>query len=122
MNITGKWSYNEDFEFGKSIGEVELKQSGNKLRGTFTFSEEVENEYKIEVVEKVHGVIYNEKVLLESVEVKATQNNKEINYLPNFFVVFWVSGNTLVVLTYDRVDVCGVCVIERILIKFCASV
>lgn len=114
MNITGKWSYNEDFEFGKSTGEVELQQSNDKVSGIFTFTEEVENNYKIEVVEKVQGTIVNGKVLLESVEVKATQNNEEIHYLPNCFDVFLVSENKLVGSTYDSEEVCGVFVMERL--------
>ncbi|NOQ25164.1 MAG: hypothetical protein GQ564_07350 [Bacteroidales bacterium] len=114
MNIKGVWSYNEDFEFGKSTGEVELQQLDDKVSGIFTFTEEVEKDYKIEVVEKVQGTIINGKVLLESVEVKATQNNKEIHYLPNCFDVFLVSENKLVGSTYDSEEVCGVFVMERL--------
>lgn len=113
MNITGNWSYKEDFEFGKSVGNAELYQDGNVVNGTFTFTEEVENEYKIDVEEKVHGIISEGKVLLKSVEVKAIQNNKQINYLPNSFDVFLVSENQLVGSTYDSEDVCGVFVLER---------
>lgn len=113
MNITGNWTYQEDFEFGKSIGKVELEQDGNVVSGTFTFTEEVENEYKIDVVEKVKGTIVERKVLLESVEVKATQNNMEIHYLPNCFDVYLVSENKLVGSTFDSEDVCGVFVMER---------
>jgi len=114
MNITGRWSYNEDFEFGKSEGKVEFQQIDNLVNGIFTFTEEVENNYKIEVEEKVQGTITNGKVLLESVEVKATQNNKEIHYLPNCFDVFLVSENKLVGSTYDSEDLCGVFVMERL--------
>ncbi|PLX20251.1 MAG: hypothetical protein C0599_09415 [Salinivirgaceae bacterium] len=114
MNITGTWSYTEDFEFGKSIGKVELTQTGNDVIGTFSFTEEVEGDYKIEVVEKVKGTISDGKVLLKSFEVKATQDNKEITYLPNSFEVFLVSENKLVGSTYDSEDVCGVFVMERL--------
>jgi len=114
MNITGTWTYNEDFEFGKSEGKVELQQLDNLVRGILTFTEEVENDYKIEVEEKVQGTITNGKVLLESVEVKAKQDNKEIHYLPNCFDVFMVSENKLVGSTYDSEDVCGVFVMERL--------
>lgn len=113
MNITGKWSYNEDFEFGKSVGEVELLQEGNMVKGTFTFTEEVEDDYKIDVIEQVQGTISDQKVLLKSVEVEATQNGKRINYLPNNFEVFLTSENKLVGSTYDSEDVCGVFVMER---------
>lgn len=52
MNITGIWLNNEDFGYGKSEGKVEITQSGNEVRGIFTFTEKVENNYEIDVVEK----------------------------------------------------------------------
>jgi len=113
MNISGIWTYEEDFEFGKSIGEVELMQTGNVVSGVFSFTEEVENEYKIDITEKVKGVISDDKVRLESIEVKAKQNQKAINYLPNTFDVYLVSENKLVGSTFDSEDVCGVFVMER---------
>lgn len=114
MDISGNWSYNEDFEFGKSIGKANLQQNGDRVSGIFTFTEEIENDYKIEVIEKVQGKIAKGKVLLESMEVKAIQNNKEIHYLSNSFDVFLVSENRLVGSTYDNENVCGVFVMERV--------
>ncbi|MCG8410931.1 MAG: hypothetical protein MI739_06585 [Bacteroidales bacterium] len=113
MDITGTWEYQEDFGFGKSAGQVELKQSNNIVSGIFTFTEEVDNDYKIDVVEKVEGTISDNKLLLKSIEVKATQNSQEINYLPNTFDIYLVSENKLVGSTFDNEDVCGVFVMER---------
>ncbi|MDA3865479.1 MAG: hypothetical protein PF489_01885 [Salinivirgaceae bacterium] len=113
MNISGKWTYKEDFEFGKSIGEVELMQTGDVVSGEFSFTEAVENEYKIDVTEKVKGVVSDGVVLLESIAVKAIQDHKEINYLPNSFNVHLVAENKLVGSTFDSEGVCGVFVMER---------
>lgn len=114
MNISGKWSYKEDFEFGKSVGEVELSQIESNVTGTFTFTEEVEGDYKIEVKETVEGTIAGQKLLLESIAVDAFQNGKKISYLPNNFEIYLTSENELVGSTYDSEDVCGVFVMERI--------
>ncbi len=113
MDISGIWTYNEDFEYGKSVGEVEITQTGNEVNAVFTFTEEVKNDYRIDVFEKVKGTISDNKVILESQEVTATQNGKEITYLPNNFEVFLVSENKLVGSTYDSDEVCGVFVLER---------
>ena len=113
MNLTGNWSYTEDFELGRSNGAANLHQVGSKVSGTFTFTEEVENDYKIEVIEEVKGTIADGKVLLKSVEVKAMQSGKEVAYLPNCFEMFLVSENKLVGSTYDSEDVCGVFVMEK---------
>ena len=114
MNITGTWSYKEDFEYGTSVGEAELTQIGNEVEGVFSFTEKVENDYKIEVTEKVKGTIREEKVLLGSVEVTALQKGRQIDYLPNTFEVHLVSENKLVGSTYDSEEVCGVFVLEKI--------
>jgi hypothetical protein len=113
MNISGIWTYKEDFGFGKSDGEVDLTQAGNEVSGTFTFTENAENDYKIDVTEKVKGTISDGKVLLESIEVTALQDNNKIDYLPNNFEVHLISENKLVGSTYDSEDVCGVFVLER---------
>lgn len=113
MNITGNWSYKEDFEYGNSIGKVELMQTGNKVSGVFTFTEEVENNYRIQVTEKVKGTLIDGKLLLESVEVKALQNGHEISYLPNTFETHRITENKIVGSTYDSENVCGVFVLER---------
>lgn len=114
MNITGSWTYNEDFEFGKSFGKVEFVEKDNFVTGIFFFTEKVENNYEIEVTEKVEGSISDGKVLLKSVDVIALQNGKQIAYLPNNFEVHLVSDHKLVGSTFDSEDVCGVFVLERI--------
>lgn len=113
MNITGAWIYKEDFGYGNSEGEVEITQSGNEVMAIFTFNEKVENNYEIDVVEKTNGTITAGKILLESTEIKAIQDGKEIDYLPNSFEVHLVSKDKLVGSTYDREDVCGVFTLER---------
>lgn len=113
MNITGIWTYTEDFEFGKSQGTADLKQVGNDVTGTFLFTEEVENEYKINVTESVKGIISSGEMLLESTRVIAMHNQDEVHYLPNSFHVHLVSENMLVGSTYDSENVCGVFVMER---------
>jgi hypothetical protein len=114
MNISGNWTYKEDFEFGNSEGEVKVTQDGNEVNAIFTFTEKVENNYEINVIESVKGFVSDKKVVLESQQVKATQNGKTIEYIPNNFEVYLVSENKLVGSTYDSEDVCGVFVMERI--------
>ncbi|MGQ7869798.1 hypothetical protein [Sunxiuqinia sp. sy24] len=113
MDISGSWTYHEDFEYGQSTGQVEFTQTGNEVSGVFSFTEEVENNYRIEVTEKVKGTIANGKLLLESVELTALQNGCEISYLPNTFEIQRMTENQMVGSTYDCEDVCGVFVLER---------
>ncbi|KJF42067.1 hypothetical protein [Draconibacterium sediminis] len=113
MNISGNWTYNEDFEYGNSVGEVELIQTGDEVSGIFSFTEEVKNNYSIQVTEKVKGTLADGKLLLESVEVKALQNGREISYLPNTFETHRITETQIIGSTYDSEDVCGVFVLER---------
>ena len=114
MTLTGIWKYNEDFGFGSSEGRAELIQSGETVTGTFTFTEQVKNDYKINVVEEVKGKISGGKVVLKSTGVHAEHNGLEIDYLPNTFEIFRSTENKLVGSTFDSENVCGVFVLERI--------
>lgn len=114
MDISGTWTYKEDFEYGISEGKVEFTQVGNKVNGVFVFTEKVEGNYEIDVVEKVKGTVAGDKLLLESLEVNAMQDGRLIDYLPNSFEVHLVADNKLVGSTFDSEEVCGVFVLERI--------
>ncbi|QIA07755.1 hypothetical protein [Draconibacterium halophilum] len=92
---------------------MELRQAGNEVNGVFSFAEEVKNNYRIQVTEKVKGTITDGKLLLESVDVKAIQNGREISYLPNTFEIQHIAENQLVGSTYDSENVCGVFVLKR---------
>lgn len=113
MDLSGNWSYNEDFEYGKSKGEVTLLQTGTCVEGCFTFTEMVEGDYKIEVKENVKGEISDNILILKSTEVVATQNGKNIDYLPNTFEIQMLSEQKLVGATYDSEMVCGVFVLNK---------
>ena len=119
MNLTGLWKYKEDFEYGKSEGEVRLVQMKDSLHGDFIFTEKVENgdkdDYEIEVVEKVKGKIVEGTVLLESMEVEAKQGSETIDYIANNFDVHIVSETKLVGSSFDKDNVCGVFTLEKIL-------
>ncbi|MEN8138016.1 MAG: hypothetical protein ABFR62_06255 [Bacteroidota bacterium] len=114
MNITGHWKYSEDFEFGESIGNVKLIQVEDSVYGEFSFTEKVENDYEIEVFEKVKGDITEGKVLLKSIEVKAKEKGRVVDYIPNNFELHLVSENKLVGSTFDSEEVCGVFTLERL--------
>ena len=94
--------------FGVLYPENRLGQNMAEL-----FTEEVENNYSIQVTEKVKGILSNGKLLLESVEVKALQNGREISYLPNTFETHRITETQIIGSTYDSEDVCGVFVLER---------
>lgn len=112
MNISGTWNYSEDFEFGKSFGKAELKQNDTEISGVFTFTEEVQGDYRIEVSEHVKGYLKDGKVDLKSTKVTAKQNGNPIHYLHNTFEIKHISENRLVGSTYDSEGVCGVFVLE----------
>ena len=113
MDITGKWTYREDFDYGKSVGEVDFIQAENEVIGLFTFTESVDGFYTVEVSEKVKGTIKDGTVLLESFEVEAMENNTKADYYPNTFDVQLIAASKMVGSTFDNDSVCGVFVLER---------
>ena len=115
MNVTGLWKYKEDFEFGKSEGEVRLVQMEDTLYGEFNFTEKVEDDYEIVVFEKVKGKIIEGIAVLESIEVLAKENDRVVeDYIPNNFEVHLISEDKLVGSSFDADNVCGVFTLERL--------
>jgi hypothetical protein len=114
MDLTGNWNYSEDFEFGNSKGECKITQENNSVFAEFHFTEQVSGDYKIDVYEKTKGEIIDGKLLLESIEVLATDGEKNIGYLPNTYELHLVSDKKLVGSTFDDEIVCGVFVLDKI--------
>ena len=41
MDLTGKWRYEENYTYGRTKGELLLKQTGDRLSGKIIFTDEV---------------------------------------------------------------------------------
>ncbi len=114
-NLSGKWSYSEDFGMGNSSGEVILFHDGNTLTAEFVFTEKVDNGYEIRVEETAIGEIIDGKAILESSEVNAWNKEGElVKYLPNNFEINIMSETKIVGSTYDQDLVCGVFIMNKI--------
>lgn len=113
MDITGKWTYNENFDFGESVGLAELVQNGEVVSGVLYYIETVEGDYEIEVEEHVKGSITEKRLVLNSISVCAKEKGVEVEYNPNVFDIHLSSETKIVGSTYDKEGVCGVLVMEK---------
>lgn len=80
INITGQWSFFEQFEAGFDLGYALLKQEGNVVVGTLVYKEYIneENPFLMEV--EVYGEIEEESLVLNGVSYVILDDQEDIEY------------------------------------------
>ena len=80
MDLTGKWKYTEDYVYGKTVGELYLRQCGEKLSGRLVFTDYVEEEEPYMIQEFLEGEISDRRIYLEAIEYDIIYSETPISY------------------------------------------
>ncbi len=104
-NFTGNWSYSEEFDGGKDVGELVLKQVDNKLEGELRYTEYPDGEEPFAVVQKVEGEVSEGRVMLRGTNVDAAD---DIEYFSDSFDGIYTAEGNIVGSSIDAAGVCGV--------------
>lgn len=80
MELTGKWKYREEYDYGTTEGELTLAQKGEELSGRIVFTDRIENEEEYMIQEFVRGWIHDRKVKLEAYEYDIVHAEHEVIY------------------------------------------
>ncbi len=80
LNITGRWEFQEDFDFGTDSGYAELSQAGTRINGILQFTEQIGGEETFIVKQEVSGQIEGKKISLKSYSCEILYSDEEINY------------------------------------------
>jgi len=78
--LSGKWTYEEDYGYGKAKGELLLTQDGVNLSGKIIFSEIVNGENSFMIQEIIEGELKDNRVYLKAVEYDIIYSEHEIEY------------------------------------------
>lgn len=80
MDISGRWSFTENFGFGTDSGYVDFKQSGSELNGILQFAEQIEGEETFLVRQEIYGTINGRSISLKSNSCEILFTNQDIAY------------------------------------------
>ena len=80
IDISGRWSFTENFGYGTDNGYADLEQDGTHLTGTLQFVEQIEGEETFIVRQEIYGNISGRIISLKSKTCEILFNNQDIVY------------------------------------------
>lgn len=113
-SIAGRWSFNEDFGFGKDVGFAEFSQSGKKLSGVIVYTEQIEGETPFRVQQDIEGSFDGTNFSITGTKVELLDCEKQFEYHLDTWEGILNAQNQIVGHSYDNHDCFGVFVMEVI--------
>lgn len=114
MELTGKWRYTENYEKGRTEGELSLKQEGEKLSGRLVFKDLSDEKHPFMIQEVVEGTIDGIKIRLNAVEYDIIYADTEFDYELDDWFGLVLDENTIMGISSDTQAVNGKFELTRI--------
>lgn len=113
-NITGRWSFNEDFGFGKDVGFAEFTQTGENISGVVVYTERIDGETPFRVQQNIEGTFDGNTLKITGTKVELLDVEKEFEYHLDTWEGILNANNQIVGHSYDNEECFGVFVMEEI--------
>lgn len=114
MDITGKWTFSEEFFCGKDEGTASFVQKKETFTGELLFTETIEDELPFSVRCQVAGKIIDKRVTMEVIEHKIVGGDMTVEYAAEKREGCINSQGQIVGSSEDEEGVSGVFVFNRI--------
>jgi hypothetical protein len=113
-SISGKWTFNEEFECGLDKGFAYIQQDNQNLAGYFEYEEIIEEDEPFVIKQEFSGTIQDNKIHI--VGTKAIHSNGQPAHDYNLDILDGVLTHEgkIVGHSFDSDDICGVFVMERV--------
>ncbi len=112
--ISGRWSFNEDFGFGRDEGFAEFEQSGENITGVVVYTEKIDNEMPFRVEQFVKGTFKDKELIITGTKVNLLDVEKQFEYNLDTWEGELNINNQIVGHSYDNHECFGVFVMERL--------
>jgi len=113
-NISGRWSFNEDFGFGKDVGFAEFTQKEDQLSGVVVYTERIDGETPFRVEQHVEGTFDGSNFSVTGTKVELLDCEKVFEYNLDTWEGVLNAQNQIVGHSHDDHDCFGVFVMEPI--------
>lgn len=110
-DLTGRWLFTEEFEYGTDRGIARLTHRGDMLEAIFEYEEAIEGASPFWVKQRFVGRVEGNKVFLHGVEVTDTDGNTIPDYHYDTLEGTFTREGKIVGHSFDSEDVCGVFVL-----------
>ena len=113
-SINGRWSFTEDFGFGKDEGFAELTQEGETIKGVFVYTERIEGETPFRVQQEFKGTFKDNELKITGTAVEILDSEIEIEYHLDNWEGILNDNKQIVGHSYDNNECFGVFLMEMI--------
>jgi hypothetical protein len=113
-NIIGRWSFTEDFGFGKDEGFAEFTQEGENITGVLVYTERIEDETPFRVQQDIKGSFNGQELKITGTAVEILDSEIEIEYHLDTWEGVLNVKNQIVGHSYDDHECFGVFIMEYI--------
>lgn len=114
MDITGTWTFTEDFGYGYDKGTANFVQSGHELSGVLEFVEHIDDDLPFTVRCQITGEVHGNKVSIDVSSFEITESSEPIEYYPERREGLINADGQIVGSSEDTQDICGVFVFTRV--------
>jgi hypothetical protein len=112
--ISGRWSFKEDFGFGKDEGFAEFEQVGEKITGCVVYTERIEDEIPFRVQQNIEGSFDGTHLVVSGTKVELLDVETPFEYHLDTWEGILNANHQIVGHSYDNHDCFGVFVMEPI--------
>lgn len=113
-NITGRWTFNEDFGFGKDEGFAEFTQTGESITGVVVYTERIDDETPFRVQQDIEGTFDGSNLKVAGTKVELLDVEKQFEYHLDTWEGVLNANNQIVGHSYDNKECFGVFVMAPI--------
>lgn len=83
QDISGQWTFSEDFGFGKDKGFARLMQEGERICGIVEFTEYIEGDTPFTVRQEVEGSFDGVNLIMQSINCQILESAEPLVYHPD---------------------------------------
>ncbi len=113
-NISGRWSFVEDFGFGKDEGFAEFEQDGQNITGTLVYTERIDDETPFRVQQDIQGSFNGHELKITGIAVEILDSEIDFEYHLDTWEGVLNNQNQIVGHSYDDHECFGVFVMKPI--------
>ena len=113
QDISGKWTFTEEFECGVDYGFAYFTQNESKIDGYLEYTEKIEDEEPFDVRQDVSGELDGHHLKLQGIKAIAKDGSELKDYNLDTLEGTLTHEGKIVGHSFDSEDICGVFVLER---------
>lgn len=112
-DLSGRWIFFEEFDFGTDSGFAELTQDGDSVKGYFEYEESIEDEEPFMIRQYYNGTIEGDKITFVGERCTNLDNEPFENYNLDTLEGTYTCEGKIVGHSFDCENFCGVFVLQR---------